>query len=226
MANPHDVLIFGASRGLGLCLAKASVQRGEKVAAMVRAESDCRALSALGVTLIQGDAFSLADCISALEQTQPRRVISVLGGKNAAGRRIDALGNLNVIQALEASMPATRLLLSTSLGCGEQWDGLAEAAKLMLGEAILAKNEAEQYLKQSALVWMIARPAGLSHQQGTGQYRVLAQRDDAGNYLPRADVAEAMLAILDQDERLYQAWTILGPAQVDATQHGNEPETK
>jgi uncharacterized protein YbjT (DUF2867 family) len=212
LVNPYDLLIFGASRGLGLCLAKASVQRGEKVAAMVRSESDRGALSALGVTLIQGDAFSLGDCIVALKQAQPRRVISVLGGKNAAGRRIDALGNLNVIQALEASMPSTRILLGTSLGCGEQWDGLAESTKRMLGEAIRAKNEAEQYLKQSTLPWMIARPAGLSHQEGTGQYRVLAQRDDAGNYLPRADVADAMLAILDQDERLYQAWTILGPA--------------
>jgi uncharacterized protein YbjT (DUF2867 family) len=212
VADSYDLLIFGASRGLGLCLAKASVKRGEKVAAMVRAESDRSALSELGVTLIQGDAFSLDDCIAALRQAQPRRVISVLGGKNAAGRRIDALGNLNVIQALEASMPSTRVLLGTSLGCGEQWDGLAEPTKRMLGEAIRAKNEAEQYLKQSALPWMIARPAGLSHQEGTGQYRVQAQRDDAGNYLPRADVADAMLAILDQDERLYKAWTILGPA--------------
>ncbi|AZN35211.1 NAD(P)-dependent oxidoreductase [Iodobacter ciconiae] len=212
MADMHDVLIFGASRGLGLCLAKACVVRGEKVAAMVRAESDTAALSGLGVTLIGGDAFNLDDCMAAIRQAGAKRVISVLGGKNAAGRRVDAVGNLNVIEALEAEAPQTRFLLGTSLGCGDQWDTLAEGARRMLGEAIQAKNQAEQRLAQSALRWMVARPAGLNHQSATGRYRVLAERDDAGNYLPRADVASAMLDIFVEDERLYKAWTILGPA--------------
>ncbi|NHQ84782.1 SDR family oxidoreductase [Iodobacter sp. HSC-16F04] len=208
----HDVLIFGASRGLGLCLAKACILRGKKVAAMVRAGSDTAALNVLGVSLITGDAFSLDDCIAAIKQAGAKRVISVLGGKNAAGQRIDATGNLNVIKALEAAAPQTRFLLGTSLGCGDQWDSLAEGAKRMLGEAIKAKNQAEQCLEQSALAWVIARPAGLSYQPATGQYRVLAGRDDAGNYLPRADVASAMLEIFAEDERLHKAWTILGPA--------------
>lgn len=222
MSQSHDVLIFGASRGLGLCLAKAAIARGERVAAMVRPGSQTGALALLGVSLIQGDAFSLQDCIHALQQAAPRRVISVLGGKNAAGQRVDATGNIHVIEALEACCPQARFLLATSLGCGEQWDGLSEPAQRMLGEAIRAKNEAELRLKQSRLNWIIARPAGLNHAAASGSYRILAKPDGMGGYLSRADVAAAISSMLDQDQWLGAAWTILADVPVLADEEGRQ----
>lgn len=208
-----DLLLFGATRNTGLWLARLARERGERVAAMVRDGSDAGELRSLGVEVIPGDAFQLDDCRRALQSSSPRRVVSVLGGKNAAGRRVDAEGNLNVIEALlAATQPVERFVLLTSMGCGEQMSGMSERALTMLGEALRAKTIAENRLRDIALAWTIVRPGGLNHEPPTGRYRLLEQPDRAhGAYLPRGDAAAAVLAVLDDEKYLHRVATVQGP---------------
>lgn len=204
-----DLLLFGATRNTGLHIARLAARRGEKMAAMVRAGSDASSLKVLGVRVLEGDAFEVDDCIQAIDRASPRRVVSLMGGKNAQGRRVCGEGNINVIRALENSPPVERFVLVTSMGCGEQFAGLNGNVKKFLGEALLAKTEAEDYLRLSGLPWTIVRPGGLNNKPATGSFCLLDVPDrNLQGYVSREDVAAAVLAILDDAAYLYRATSV------------------
>lgn len=207
--NGCDLLLFGATRNTGLHIARLATNRGEKIAAMVRAGSDVSGLKKLGARILEGDAFDVNDCIQAIDQASPRRVVSLMGGRNGQGRRVCGEGNINVIRALENSGPVQRFVLVTSMGCGEQFDGLNGNVKKFLGEALLAKTEAEDYLRLSGLPWTIVRPGGLNNEPPTGSF-YLSDRPDRSRqgYISREDVAAAVLSILDDPDYLYRATTV------------------
>ncbi len=204
-----DLLVFGATRNTGLLVAKLAVGRGESVAAMVRNGSDASALESLGVTVIRGDAFSLDDCIQAVQQTKPRRVVSLMGGKNGNGRRICAIGNIHVAEALSGCEGLERFLLLTSMGCGDQYAGTSDMVKKFLGEALRAKTRAEDYLRATELPWTIVRPGGLLDSPSTGRFLLSEQPDRSRKgYLSRGDVALAVLQVLDDPAWLHRIATV------------------
>ncbi len=206
-----DLLLFGATRNTGLYVAQYAARRGEKMAAMVRPGSDASGLKELGVRVIEGDAFDVNDCIQSIDRASPRRVVSLMGGKNRQGRRVCGEGNINVIRALENSEPVERFVLVTSMGCGEQFAGLDDNVKKFLGEALLAKTEAEDYLRLSGLPWSIVRPGGLDNKPGTGVFWLSDAPDRSlQGYVSRKDVAKAVLKVLDDPDYLYRATTVQG----------------
>lgn len=215
-----DLLLFGATRNTGWHVACLAAKCGEKIAAMVRPGSDTSGLKKLGVRVFEGDAFEVDDCIQVIDQASPRRVISLMGGKNGYGRRVCGEGNINVIRALENSEPVERFVLVTSMGCGEQFAGLNENVKKFLGEALLAKTEAEDYLRFSGVPWTIVRPGGLNNEPATGSFCLLdvPYRNRQG-YVSREDVAVAVLKILDDADYLYRATTVQCDLPVGETAH-------
>jgi putative NADH-flavin reductase len=204
-----DLLVFGASKNTGLLVATLAAKRGEKVAAMVRAGSDASVLESIGTSIIRGDAFSLDDCFRAIETSIPRRVISLMGGKNQNGRRICAIGNIHVTDALLSYRTLEHFLLVTSMGCGEQYAGTSEKVKQFLGEALRAKTRAEDYLKSTTLPWTIVRPGGLTNEPATGQY-FLSENPDRihKGYLSRGDVAQAIVDVLNDPQWLNKAVSV------------------
>lgn len=207
----YDLLLFGATRNTGLHVARYAARRGEKMAAMVRPGSDASGLKELGVLVIEGDAFDVNDCIQSIDRASPRRVVSLMGGKNRQGRRVCGEGNINVIRALENSEPVERFVLVTSMGCGEQFAGLNDNVKKFLGEALIAKTEAEDYLRLSGLPWSIVRPGGLDNKPGTGVFWLSDTPDRSlQGYVSREDVAKAVLKVLDDPDYLYRATTVQG----------------
>ena len=215
-----DLLLFGATRNTGLSIACMAVGKGEAVAVMARKESDVSALKRLGVTVVHGDAFDIQDCRRTLNDIRPRRVVSLMGGKNAQGRRVCGEGNINVICALEESDSIERCLLVTSMGCGEQYEALSDHVKKFLGEALRAKTEAENYLMKSGLPWTIVRPGGLSDEPASGNFCLLdgADRSRKG-YVSRGDVAAAVLRVLDDPVWLYRAVTVQCDKDVEDAIH-------
>ncbi|WP_297572211.1 NAD(P)H-binding protein [uncultured Deefgea sp.] len=208
----HDLLIFGGAANTGWHLVQHARHQGLRVACMVRAGRDTSALTAAGVTILQGDAFNLIDCQNAIAAAAAPLLISLLGGKNAEGRRVDDIGNLNAIDAAQQSHPC-RFVLLTSLGCDEQWSRLSPAAQAALGQALQAKTRAEQHLRRSQLDWLIVRPGGLTHQAATGQYVIeddTTAAQDSCDYLPRADAAQALLALALCSNNSRKIITVLG----------------
>ena len=210
MSTGHDLLVFGGAARTGLALVAHARRRGLRVAAFVRPGRDTAGLAALGVTLVRGDAFSPEDCRRAFSETMPQAALSVLGGKDASGRRVDAEGNLNVIDAAEAWLPGLRFLLLTSVGCGEQYAALPPPIRQALGEALEAKTRAEEHLRASSLAWTIVRPTGLADATPQGRYRLCETPEMAFTaYLARDDAALAALEVLLANDTRKRALSIL-----------------
>ena len=141
-------------------------------------------------------------------QYRPDSVISFVGGKNEQGIRSDALGNINIIAATQATNPQARFILITSMGCGEQWDMMSEPFKQALGEAVRAKTEAEIYLKQSSLNWTILRPCGLDNSEDNRH--ILTDHPDGipKNYMSRNGLATAVAAVLQDPDSIGKVYTV------------------
>src|SRR5690606_24950743 len=99
----RPVLIFGASRGVGLLLARLLRQKDIPVFAMLRSEAARADLEAAGALVSHGDAFSVCDVEHACALLQAEfDVVSTLGGLGADGRYVDDEGNINVINSAAA----------------------------------------------------------------------------------------------------------------------------
>ena len=206
------VLVFGGSKNMGLHIVEALVREGHDVAVMLRASSSREALTHLNVEMIMGDAFSLDDCVKAVQVVKPNIVISTLGGKNSEGQRIDGVGNINAIQAIEkSSISIGKFILITSMGSGDQFNTLNENIKKALGEALIEKTKAEEFLRNQKFPWIIVRPGGLTHGEASGQYKFSTTEDlTTAGYISRKDVANAIVKQIDSDEFIGQSVSLFG----------------
>nr|WP_051279553.1 NAD(P)H-binding protein [Chitinilyticum aquatile] len=150
-----DLLIFGASGQTGRWLVQHARARGLTVAAMLHPERDSSELARAGVVILRGDALHAADCRAAIGNARPGTVVSLLGGKDGQGRRVDATGNGHVIAAMQALPDCKRLLLVTSYGCGEQFAELGAGAQQALGRGSGRQN--------AGRAGSAAKRAGLDH---------------------------------------------------------------
>ena len=202
-------LVFGASRGLGRAFTDQALRQGHRVLALVRQPEMAAELRTLGVEVIEGDALDPAAVQQACAQAGPTaRVISTLGSFRQP-QPVDYQGNRNVIDVMEQT-GLTRLLLVTSLGCGDSWQYLPERARAAFGHEVRLKSLAESWLQTSALDWTILRPAGLQDGEATGQ-AVLSQGKEVHGLVRRADVAAHGLLLLTDEAALGQIYAIGDP---------------
>ena len=203
-------LIFGASRGLGRAFTGQALQLGHRVVALVRHADMATELRALGVEVVNGDALDpqavTAACQLAGDEAQ---VISTLGSFRQA-EPVDYLGNRQVIDEMERA-GLKRLLLVTSLGCGDSWQYLPERARTAFGYEVRLKSLAESWLQTSTLAWTILRPAGLQDGIATGA-AVLSQGKEMHGLVRRADVAACGLRLLTDEATAGQIYAIGDPS--------------
>ena len=160
--------------------------------------------------MIHADVLDEAAVDAAFERSRPDTVISFVGGKNDAGIRSDATGNIHIIRAAERHAPNARFILITSMGCGEQWDGMSERFKQALGEAVQAKTEAENVLRQSSLNWSILRPCGLGNGESKAYRLSGADTPVPAGYMTRNGLAAAVLAVLADAGSSGQVYSVTG----------------
>ncbi|WP_223218290.1 SDR family oxidoreductase [Rhizobium wenxiniae] len=189
MPDMRPLLIFGASRGVGLELARLERATGRPVAAMLRPQSDAGHLQQIGVEILRGDALSRPDIEQALAQLSgPFDTVSTLSGRGEDGRLADDEGNINVIETVAASGSAGRFVLITSMGCGDMAPYRSERAIAAFGAVVDAKTLAEDRLRKTGLDWTILRPGGLLSEPATGN-GLLTQNPQVHGFIHRADVA-------------------------------------
>ncbi|WP_421192518.1 SDR family oxidoreductase [Aeromonas jandaei] len=202
-------LIFGASRGLGRAFTHHALAEGHRVIALVRSPEMATELEALGVDVIEGDALDPAAvqqaCIAAGQDAQ---VVSTLGSFRQAAP-VDYQGNRHVIDAMEQA-GLKRLLLVTSLGCGDSWSYLPQRARAAFGHEVRLKSLAESWLQTSSLAWTILRPAGLQDGDATGRAE-LSQNKEVHGLVRRADVAAQGLCLLADTAAVGQIYAIGDP---------------
>lgn len=194
-----SILIFGATRNTGLLAARNLVGRGDRVTAFVRPTSDRTQLERLGAGIVVGDALDIDSVREAMEDGSYRAVITTIGCFKCDPPP-DHAGNANIFQAArEAGI--NRIVLVTTIGAGDSADALPALSAFFLGETLPLKTRAEEELRASGLDYTIIRPGGLRSGRRTGN-GILSEDRDAFGFIFREDLAELLVAVLDDDRTI------------------------
>ncbi|MFI0240930.1 NAD(P)-dependent oxidoreductase [Streptomyces sp. NPDC016845] len=195
--------VFGANGGIGQEIVRQALGAGHEVTAVVR---DPARFTATGERLEVvrgdlGDPGSLRPAVAGRDA-----VLSGLGPRKRADARTGIAAELtrSVLRAMDAEGTRRLLVVSAApVGPHPADSPLADRAMLKVIGSILkdvyadlAAMEAE--LALSATDWTSVRPPRLQDKPLTGTYRkVVGGSPRAGRFIGRADVAHAMLAMMD-----------------------------
>ncbi len=194
MAN---VLVIGASRGIGLATVRVLLAAGHSVRALARGASRIP-IEDQRLEKLDGDALDRATIDRALAGTDA--VIQSLGvaftfDALLKGTTLFSRATRILADAMRAN-GVRRLVVVTGLGAGDSrghggflYD--AVLFPLLLKRVYDDKDVAEQIVRASALDWTIVRPGLLTNGPATGTYQVLVEPTSwrAGT-ISRADVAD------------------------------------
>ncbi|MEX3018625.1 SDR family oxidoreductase [Kluyvera sp. STS39-E] len=198
-------LIFGAGgKGVGALTVELALAEKRPVVALVRNPEAAARLEAMGVEVIIGDACN-AECVAQACQKAgaTATVISSMGGAH------DYLAHRTVIDEAEKA-GIKRMILVTSLGCGDSWPYLSARAKAAFGQAVREKSLAESWLQTSSLDYAILRPGGLLSGEATGKALRLQQQEVHG-FVQRADVAAHIQALANATALNQQVYSLVEP---------------
>ena len=146
-------------------------------------------------------------------------VIQTLGVSSApelifSGTRLFSAATRVLVNAMEARA-VRRLICVTGFGAGDSRGrgGLLYNAALclFLGRVYADKDVQERIIRRSRLDWTIVRPTILTNGPRTGAYRVLIDpRDWTSGSISRADVADFLVAQIDDASLLHKTPTLTG----------------
>ena len=194
------VFVAGGSRGVGRAVVDRLLSAGSQVVALVRTDEAEAELSALdGVTVARGDAFDYKAVEGAIDGCDA--AVTTLGqGTDPVGedgRRVDYVGNNNVIEAA-GILGVTRVVLVSSIGCGSSKEAAPPSVFEVLRDTLAAKERAENVLIKyyTNMNWTIVRPGGLKSEPATGT-AILTENNLAIGSIHREDVADLVVQALN-----------------------------
>ncbi|MBM3545102.1 MAG: SDR family oxidoreductase [Alphaproteobacteria bacterium] len=205
MAN---ILIIGASKGIGLEAAEQALACGHSVRAFARS-ADRITLTDHKLEKLNGDALNKEDVTSALKGIDA--VIQTLG--IALGPEL-LLGPVRLFSEatwiLVSAMQAAgvkRLISITGFGAGDSRASIgffqSIPFRLFLGRVYDDKDTQEFIIRRSNLDWVIVRPGILTKGARTGRYQVLQYDKSWRNgCISRADVADFLIKQIDDNTYL------------------------
>ena len=216
--STQTVIIFGATSGGGIELARLLLNDQCRVYAVVRESSDTKNLTKLGVETRIADAFDATAVNKALDGIgQTAAAVSFLGGGFSEGRPVDGTGNINAINAA-IDNGANRFILMTSVGCGDSYDAAPELSKKFWTDLWKEKNRGEDLLRASPLNWTIVRPGGLRAVEPTGK-GILTEDPMVTGLIHRNDLAALTAIALKSDSAIGKTYTAVDETQA---QHARE----
>jgi uncharacterized protein YbjT (DUF2867 family) len=184
-------LVIGANGKIGRILMERGTKAGLDLRAMVRDPAQKARFEELGAPVVGADL--LGDLDEAFEGVD--RVVFTAGSGPHTGLDgtllVDLHGAVRSIdRAIEAGV-AHYVMVSAMRAD----DVLAGPEKLR--PYLAAKHAADRILRQSGLPYTVVRPGRLTDDEGTGKVRTSVGDTPDAITIPRADVAEALVALLE-----------------------------
>jgi len=204
-----QVLIVGASKGIGLETTRQALAAGHRVRALARSAAGIE-LTHPNLEKVRGDALQSHDIEAAL--TGVDVVIQTLGiAPGDLFRPVHLFSDATrVLLAAMKAKGVARLVTVTGFGAGdsEARIGLLQRLpfKILLSRAYADKSLQERLIKESALDWTIVRPGVLTGGARTGRYKVLTEPSQWRNgIISRADVADFLVRQIEDRTYIHQA---------------------
>jgi uncharacterized protein YbjT (DUF2867 family) len=214
------ITVVAATGGIGRHVLCQALAQGHEVNAVVRNPGKLVAqpTRVFAVDLSDPDEPALKEAMTGADA-----VLSALGSASRAEVGIAADGTRAIVQAMQtASVRRVVAISAAPVGTvasprrphpprRDPGDGFVMGRLAVpVTRAVLRGHYAdlavmEDILGESGLDWTVLRPPRLTNRPGTGRYRVAhGQNPPRGWSIPRADVADCMLKVLDRPESVGQ----------------------
>ncbi len=200
------LLVIGATRHTGRYAAQQALAAGYAVTALARDRARID-LTHERLTVVQGDVMDPATLAPAMAGVDA--VISTLGVAGRAPTTLYSQGMRNIIAAMRDT--GVRRLVAVSASPLHIDDSDTLPSRLLLKPLLWAllrpvyadMAAMEEEIRNSGLDWTILRPPRLTDKPATGRYRLAFNRSvRRGNFICRADLAGAILKLLDDPQAL------------------------
>ena len=198
MSKEKNVLVAGANGTTGRIIIKLLKEsENYRPIAMVRKQEQKDHFEKENVSAVLGDLEK--DLNHAVKNID--KVIFAAGskGKNVIG--VDQEGAKRLTDAAKDA-GATKFVMLSSMGADKP------SLREDLEEYLRAKQNADDHLKASGMDYTIVRPGALTDDEGTGNIQLKEKLEKQGS-IPRADVAQTLVEVLEDDVKQNQVFEIL-----------------
>ncbi|MFJ9907635.1 NAD(P)-dependent oxidoreductase [Streptomyces sp. NPDC101152] len=196
-----NLTVFGATGGIGQEVVRQALAAGHRVTAVVRDPARFE-VTGTGLEVFRAD-------LTAPEAVRPAvagrdAVLSGLGARSRKDAGVATRLTRTVLRAMEAEGVRRVLVVSAApVGPEPEDDGLLDRGMRGIVSSLLKDiyadlREMEDELARSGTDWTSVRPPRLQNKPLTGSYRVVVGGfPRRGRFIARADVAHAMLGMID-----------------------------
>jgi len=209
-----ELAVFGATGGTGRELTAQASNRGHDIRALTRSPASVSTES--GVTTVEGNVLD-PDVVSATVEGVDA-VCCLLGRTQNNPDDIVSRGTAHIVAAMERH-GVERLIVLTSMGLGGSMCSVPWYVRLanatFLTDLMADKARQEEQVMQSELDWTIVRPGGLTDEPGTGEYVHGVAVDATAGPIPRADVAEFLLWVLETGRYVHETPVLTTRRDID-----------
>lgn len=190
-----NIIVFGATGGVGQQFTQQALEHGDSVTAFVRTPNKLT-ITHDNLHVIQGDAHDYPSVEKAIADHDA--VVSCLGS-SAGMKKSTELADMtkNIVDAMKATN-VSKILYTASAGIDREIPGVAGKSVMWLLRNPLADHRvAVNYIKENGLTYTIARPLGLKNAPLTGTYHESKEGvPGTSSQITRANVAHFLLKAL------------------------------
>jgi putative NADH-flavin reductase len=202
-----NIVIFGASGGVGRCLVEQSLAQGYRVTAAVRNPATVN-IAHERLRVLPCDVINAASVNQALAGQD--MVFCTLGTHSKGPITLYSAGAHNIVQGMQAHR-IRRLIFLSNFGIldetAQDWRGAALLflVKRFIRHTLVDHRRALEEIRGHAPEWIVVRPLPLTDGSWTGHYRIAVDDLPAkGMRIARADVADFMMRQATSNDYLYQ----------------------
>lgn len=199
------IVVFGASRGVGLQVVEQALALGHAVTAFVRSPEKFTVKHA-NLTVFKGDATDPVAVEKAIAGQEA--VISALGPTRPPVSHMMETSAKNIVAGMK-KYGVRRLVSTTGAGVRQPEDQpkfadyfISFLLNLLAKDVVLDSAANVKIIQASDLEWTVVRFPRLLDGAHTGQYRVGFMGKDSGTQLSRADGADFVLKELNEKKWL------------------------
>jgi putative NADH-flavin reductase len=205
--------VFGATGRTGRPLVSQALAAGHEVTAFVRdpgkVDRDHENLR-----VVAGDAYTGEGVAEAVEGADA--VVSVLGQTDGSPDDLLTVAGDHILAAMDGA-GVGRFVTLVGAGVRHERDSVSlggrvmnTALKLLAGEVLADAREHVERVRGTDLAWTVVRPPRLTEGEHTGEYRTGYLSLGMGDTVSRADVADFILRVVEEDAHVGEMPMVAG----------------